>query len=147
MVESKVNNAVNNATPLTSGTHHVGLTVSRLEASAAFFVDVLGWSEVRRVPDYPAIFVTDSAVMITLWEVKSTESNAFDKNQNVGLHHLALKVDSKDILYEIHHKVVDHGSPVEFSPELLGDGPAMHMMCYDPSGIRIEFIHIPSSPA
>ena len=29
---------------------------------------------------------------------------------------------------------------IEFSPEQLGQGPAKHMICYDPSGIRVEFI-------
>ncbi|MEJ2398187.1 MAG: hypothetical protein P8Z67_08060 [Gammaproteobacteria bacterium] len=32
------------------------------------------------------------------------------------------------------------GAPIEFEPELLGPGPAMHMMCYEPSGCRIELI-------
>ncbi|EOX4972304.1 VOC family protein [Vibrio alginolyticus] len=40
-------------TVLTKGIHHVGLTVSNLEASAKFFTEQLGWSEVKRNPDYP----------------------------------------------------------------------------------------------
>lgn len=52
---------------VTSGIHHLGLTVSDLEQSAAFFVDILGWTEVRRNEEYPAIFVSDGSVMVTLW--------------------------------------------------------------------------------
>jgi hypothetical protein len=32
------------------------------------------------------------------------------------------------------------GATIEFSPELVGKGPRMHMMCYEPGGLRIEFI-------
>lgn len=131
--------------PVTTGAHHIGLTVSKLEASARFFVDVLGWTEVRRDPDYPAIFVSDGVLMITLWATKSDNPNAFDKNTNIGLHHLALAVETLDELDDIYKRLAEHGIHIEFAPELLRDGPAKHMMCYEPSGIRIEFICIPSS--
>jgi catechol 2,3-dioxygenase-like lactoylglutathione lyase family enzyme len=130
--------------PWTTGAHHIGLTVSRLEESARFFIDILGWDEVRRDPDYPAIFVSDGVLMITLWAVKSHNPVNFDKNENIGLHHLALRVKNFDALDDIYHRLTDNGIDIEFSPELLRDGPAKHMMCYEPSGIRIEFICIPS---
>lgn len=57
-------------TPITKGVHHIGLTVSKLEESAAFFTTLLGWREVRRNEDYPAIFVSDGHVMVTLWALK-----------------------------------------------------------------------------
>jgi len=34
---------VNDIIPLTKGTHHIGLTVSKLEESAKFFIEILGW--------------------------------------------------------------------------------------------------------
>ncbi len=134
---------MNQPIPVTKGSHHIGLTVSKLEESAAFFVDVLSWSVVQRDSDYPAIFVTDGILMVTLWEVKSSSPANFNRKENVGLHHLALSVDSFDDLDAIHKNVTAHGLKVEFSPELLRDGPVKHMMCYDPSGIRVEFICIP----
>ncbi|UGB04877.1 hypothetical protein LRS40_02340 [Leclercia sp. G3L] len=30
---------------------------------------------------------------------------------------------------------------VEFEPTFIREGPSMHMMCYEPSGIRIEFYY------
>ncbi|MHB8473850.1 MAG: VOC family protein [Gammaproteobacteria bacterium] len=33
-----------------------------------------------------------------------------------------------------------HNVQIEFAPERVGDGPAKHMMCYEPSGVRVEFI-------
>ncbi len=125
---------------LTNGSHHIGLTVSNLEQSAAFFIGVLGWNEVKRNEEYPAIFVSDGQLMITLWATKETPEVPFNRRANVGLHHLALQVSSESVLNQIHQKLTDNQINVEFSPELIGDGPAKHMMCFDPSGIRVEFI-------
>jgi len=127
-------------TPITQGTHHIGLTVSRLEESADFFVYLLGWKEVRRKEDYPAIFVSDGNIMLTLWQVKEQPSVSFDRKKNIGLHHVAFRVASEDDLVTLHAKLAAKGIDIEFPPEKLGPGPAKHMMCYDPSGIRIEFI-------
>jgi len=129
-----------NAKPLTQGVHHIGLTVSKLEESATFFTDVLGWKEVKRNPDYPAIFVTDDHNMVTLWQSKETPETKFDKNRNVGLHHVAFQVALENDLNLLHHSLLNNNIKIEFSPELLQQGPAKHMMCYEPSGIRVEFI-------
>ncbi len=130
---------------LTNGVHHIGLTVSRLEESANFFKEILGWNEVRRDPGYPAIFVSDGKMMITLWQAKSNDPTTFDREQNIGLHHLAIHVEGMELLDEIHRRLADRNIQIEFAPELLRNGPAKHMMCYEPSGIRIEFISTPSS--
>lgn len=127
------------STPITRGCHHIGLTVSKLEESAAFFTELLGWKEVRRNDEYPAIFVSDGNIMVTLWKTRTTPSQ-FNKDQNVGLHHVAFMVDNESDLLQIHEKMVSHNIKIEFGPELLRDGPAKHMMCYEPSGIRVEFI-------
>ncbi len=127
---------------ITSGIHHVGLAVTQLEASAAFFTHLLGWDEIRRNPDYPAIFVSDGHIMLTLWQVADPgNATAFDRHHNVGLHHLAIKVDSKGKLDEVYQTLTKAGGvAIEFAPELLQEGPAHHMMCIEPSGLRIEFI-------
>ena len=124
---------------VTSGAHHIGLTVSNLEESAEFFTKLLGWKEVKRRDDYPAIFVKDDSLMITLWKTQTTAPVSFDRKTNVGLHHLALRVDSREALYQLLNVLQDNQIEIEFEPTLLGDGPSMHMMCYEPSGIRIEF--------
>lgn len=123
----------------TQGIHHLGLTVSRLEETATFFTSILGWQEVRRKEDYPAIFVSDGSNMVTLWALKEEPATGFNKNKNVGLHHVAFTVPSEATLMQLHQRLVDNGIDIEFAPELLGPGPAKHMMCYEPSGLRIEF--------
>lgn len=126
---------------ITAGAHHIGLTVDRLEETARFFTDLLGWREVRRDPAYPAIFVSDQSILVTLWAVRDrSDGHGFDKDHNVGLHHLALRVETLDALEDVHGRVCEAGLQVEFAPELLRGGPAMHMMCHEPSGIRVEFI-------
>lgn len=127
-------------TPITKGAHHIGLTVSKLEESAAFFVSVLGWKEVRRNDEYPAIFVSDGSILLTLWAAKKVPPTPFDRKGNVGLHHLALQVESEAALDEIHQRLKNSGTAIEFAPELVRQGPAKHTMCYEPSGIRVEFI-------
>jgi catechol 2,3-dioxygenase-like lactoylglutathione lyase family enzyme len=124
---------------LTSGCHHIGLTVNRLEESAAFFIDCLGWREVRRDESYPAIFVSDGKIMVSLWKSKLASPPVFDKN-HIGLHHVAFMVDSEDALNQCYESVKKHGCIIEFKPEPLRNGPARHMMCYEPGGIRVEFI-------
>lgn len=124
---------------VTAGVHHIGLTVSNLEESAAFFTQLLGWEEVKRREDYPAIFVRDGALMITLWKTQTAEPVKFDRKMNVGLHHLALRVNSKEALFQLLDVLKANQIEIEFEPALIREGPSMHMMCYDPSGIRIEF--------
>jgi len=124
----------------TQGIHHLGLTVQHLEDSAAFFTGILGWKEVMRKEDYPAIFVSDGNIMLTLWATKSEPVVAFDKNSNVGLHHVAFRVKSEDHLNQLYETLLKNKISVEFSPEMLGQGPARHMMCHEPSGNRIECV-------
>ena len=126
--------------PITKGAHHIGLTVSKLEESANFFTSLLGWKEVRRNEEYPAIYVSDGNLMITLWAIKEEPSIEFNKNKNVGLHHVAFHIEIEDALNTLHTQLKNNGIKIEFAPEILGQGPAKHMMCYEPSGIRVEFI-------
>ena len=126
--------------PITNGVHHIGLTVSKLEESAKFFTSLLGWNEIRRKEDYPAIFVSDGQIMLTLWATKDEKIGEFNKNKNIGLHHIALTVADEASLSRLYVHLKENNVEFEFSPELLGPGPAKHMMCYEPSGIRVEFI-------
>ncbi|SLN31209.1 VOC family protein [Oceanibacterium hippocampi] len=127
---------------LTRGAHHIGLTVPDLAGARAFFIDLLGFRQVGEKPDYPAVFVTDGSTMITLWQAADPASAVpFDRRNNVGLHHLALKVEDAAALDTLHGRLADSaGVVIEFAPEPLGGGATRHMMCAIPGGIRLEFI-------
>jgi catechol 2,3-dioxygenase-like lactoylglutathione lyase family enzyme len=126
---------------LTSGIDHVGLTVRNLDGTRDFFVQCLGWQIVGERSEYPAVFVSDGALLVTLWQVKDESAPiAFDRRKNIGLHHLALRAADEAALATILERVSTWpGVTVEFVPELLGTGPKRHMMIYEPGGIRIEF--------
>jgi len=93
-------------------------------------------------PDYPVVFVSDGSVMVTLWQAKAPlAATAFDRNNNVGLHHPATRVADLDTLDKIYQKLAAaENVDIEFAPGPLRAGPASHMMCHEPGGIRIEFI-------
>jgi len=125
--------------------HHLGLSVSNLKATSEFFTMCLNWSIARKIPEYPAIFVTNGKTLITLWQTNS-DAQDFDLKRNVGLHHFALEVSSEEALDAVFNKAAEFpGVKIEFKPELLRDGPAKHCMIYEPGGIRMEFIWIPES--
>lgn len=126
---------------VTHGVQHIGLAVSNLDESATFFTHLLGWQEVKRREDYPAIFVRDGALTLTLWKTQTEEPVQFDRKNNVGLHHLALRVETKEELYQLLDVLKANQIEIEFEPTLIREGPSMHMMCYEPSGIRIEFYY------
>ena len=126
---------------LTAGIDHVGLSVRDLNLTRRFFIECLGWSQVGEKPEYPAAFVSDGHVMLTLWQVTEPQRRVeFDRKANVGLHHLALRVGSEEALNEIFSRVSQWPDvKVEFAPENLGSGPKRHTMIYEPGGIRLEF--------
>lgn len=131
---------------MTAGLNHIGLTVKDLSASSTFFIETLGWKKAGGYPDYPSIFVTDGKVFVTLWQTKHPKQVVeFNRKNNVGLHHLALTVDSMATLNELHQRFKRLPDVViEFAPELNGNGPTIHMIIREPSGNRIEFAYTPT---
>jgi catechol 2,3-dioxygenase-like lactoylglutathione lyase family enzyme len=127
----------------TAGIHHLGLSVADLDATTEFFVQCLGWSVVREVPDYPARFVSNGSAFFTLWQTEQG-STPFDRRKQVGLHHVAIKVSDEASLADMYQRVSAFpGVVIDFAPELLGGGPARHFIAFEPSGIRVEFIWAP----
>ncbi|NOR41029.1 MAG: VOC family protein, partial [Gammaproteobacteria bacterium] len=53
---------------VTRGAHHIGLTVPSLDTTRNFFIDTLGYEQVGEIADYPAVFLSDDSIMITLWQ-------------------------------------------------------------------------------
>ena len=127
----------------TLGIHHLGLTVSNLQETTAFFIDQLNFEKVGEKPDYPAIFVSDGSIMLTLWQAKDANNTvAFNRQHNIGLHHFALKVADLEQLKKLHQRLVKLDNvEIEFAPEQLGGTPFHHMMCLIPGGIRLELIN------
>lgn len=131
--------------PVVGAVDHVGLAVIHLADTQKFFIEQLGFKLVGEDPSYPAAFVRNDDILITLWQVADpANAVSFDRRKNIGLHHMAFRVDSFQALDDLYARFQNTPAvKIEFSPELLGAGPAKHMMIYEPGGIRLEFIHRP----
>ena len=128
---------------LTGGADHIGLSVSDLDASTDFFVDVLGFKVSGRDTKYPATFMNNGEMSVTLWQTDD-DNVKFNRKRNVGLHHLAISVTSFDALDSLYQAAKETpGVVIEFSPELAYGGPSKHMMIREPSGNRLELVHRP----
>ncbi|MEO9683840.1 MAG: VOC family protein [Tateyamaria sp.] len=126
----------------TLGIDHLGLTVSDLDASLAFFTQALGWTQFGGNPDYPSAYITDGHSKLTLWQQRG--DTAFDRHANAGLHHTALKVASAAQLQSLFKVVADWpGVVIEFAPEFSGKGPKEHFMVREPGGTRLELSYDP----
>ena len=129
----------------TLGFDHVGLTVKDLDAARSFFVDCLGWKIVGGRPEYPSVYVSDGSAMLTLWRVEDPATCVeFNRRTNVGLHHLALRVPSREALDELYSRVASWpGVAIEFAPQPSGAGPKIHTMLREPGGNRLELVWDP----
>ncbi|MFT5111448.1 MAG: catechol 2,3-dioxygenase-like lactoylglutathione lyase family enzyme [Parasphingorhabdus sp.] len=123
----------------TDGIHHLGLTVPDLNATRDFFIDALDFKQVGEKPSYPAAFVSDGSILITLWQVEDeSKATPFDRKSNIGLHHFALKVnDIANLAIQLESR---DDVEIEFKPEALGESGIQHMMCRISGNIRLEFI-------
>lgn len=127
---------------LTRGIHHIGLTVPDLDQARAFFCGVLGFDEVGGVPEYPSIFVSDGDVFLTLWRAADPlTARAFDRRNNIGLHHLSLGVADDAALDAVWDRVrLLPDVVVDAAPSIIRPGsPACHFLIFIPGGIRVEF--------
>lgn len=126
----------------TQGIHHAGLTVPDLARARAFFTEALGFTVVREVPTYPAAFLSDGTVLLTLWQAEDP-ANAIpaDRKRVCGLHHLALRVADLGALRALGAELAKRSDVrVEFAPEHLGGGPTEHMMFTIEGNVRLELI-------
>jgi catechol 2,3-dioxygenase-like lactoylglutathione lyase family enzyme len=126
----------------TQGVHHVGLTVPDVQKTATFFVELLGYRLVGEKAEYPAAFVSDGVTTITLWQANDpATATTFDRNNVIGLHHLALSLPDTHALDTFYQRLMGHDEvTIEFPPEPQGTGSNRHMIFTIPGGIRLELI-------
>lgn len=122
------------------GISHIGLAVNDLDASLAFF-EALGYKKVGGDPSYPVYKISNDRTILTLWKTDEDYSS-FNRKKNVGLHHLALQLETESQLLDAYEAVLKvPGTKSEFGLQSFGLGK--HVMVIDPSGLRIELaIHV-----
>src|SRR2546422_11705451 len=91
------------------GLDHVDLTVNDLARSIPFYEEVLGALGFRRVPHATYVAWANAHLAIVLRPAE--HDAAFDRYRG-GLHHLALRVRSRDGVDRFHELLVRGGSTV-----------------------------------
>src|SRR5437773_879034 len=103
------------------GVDHVDLTVNDLARSIPFYEKILGALGFRRVPHATYVVWANAHLVIGL---RPAERDAAFDRYRVGLHHLALRVRSRDEVDRFHEVLVREGitvlDPAAEQPE---DGP------------------------
>ncbi|MBA0049727.1 VOC family protein [Streptomyces sp. AJS327] len=120
-------------------TGHVGLNVTGLERSTAFYTRVLGLDvlaegaeEGRRY----AFLGVGGAPLLTLWE----QSEGTHPARLPGLHHLAFQVESVAVVWEAERLLRDLGASFAYDGVVPhAEGSASGGVFFsDPDGIRLE---------
>ncbi|WP_097264160.1 VOC family protein [Streptomyces sp. TLI_55] len=129
---------------MTLRTGHVGLNVTDLDRSLAFYRDVLGFTligEGKEEGRRYAFLGDGSALVLTLWQ---QAANGF-AGDRAGLHHLAFEAGSIERVREYEEALRTYG--VEFAYEGVvahREGAASGgIFFHDPDGTRLE-ISVPS---
>jgi catechol 2,3-dioxygenase-like lactoylglutathione lyase family enzyme len=134
-----------------SAVHHLGLTVTDVDRSAKWYETVLGF---ERAGAYTApdgarrkIFLAhaDLGVRVGLTEHRGASRVPFDETQ-VGLDHLALRVDTEQELREWEQRLAGHG--VTFTPSTAANSiPGAYVVVFrDPDNIQLELFFDPTAP-
>ncbi|MFG3494150.1 VOC family protein [Streptomyces sp. NPDC047928] len=125
-------------------TGHIGLNVTDLEQSLAFYGGVLGFDvlgEGKEDGRRYAFLGQDGSLALTLWQ----QADGAYAPASAGLHHLAFEVESMDRVKAAEAELKERG--VDFAYEGVvahGEGAASGgIFFHDPDGTRLE-IYAPS---
>lgn len=127
--------------PTFTGISHLDLSVVDVEASAQFYVDVLGLDRViRQDLDGRSMVVLihpGTGLVIGLNQHEGRTAERFDE-RNPGLDHVGFAVDRREDLAELEAHLTDLGvdhSPVTDAPSGVGTA----LVFRDPDNIQLEF--------
>ena len=125
------------STPLSTG--HVGLNVSDLDRSVAFYTDVLDLDVLERHDDRArryAYLGVDGSLLLTLWQ---QASGGFDATL-AGLHHLAFLVSDLEAVNGVQSRVVESGGTLVHDRVVAhAEGASSGGVFFlDPDGTRLE---------
>ncbi len=118
---------------------HIGLSVTDPARSRNFYETVLGFKvamESTEKGNEFVFFANDDGIFLTLWK---EGVRGFDIT-NSGLHHLALRGDSLEVVKDYQRKLREANVTFEY-PDIVPLSPgsdAGGIFFYDPDGIRIE---------
>jgi glyoxylase I family protein len=136
-----------------TGLHHVDIVVSSIERSLPFYRELLGplgWhglGEVEGERGETIYYLTGPGTSLGLREAQSQEEAPYDRYR-VGLHHLAFEVPSRGSVDERTEWLRERGAEIESGPEVYWYQPGYYaVFFYDPDGLKLELVHVPSHAA
>jgi catechol 2,3-dioxygenase len=112
---------------------HVVVKMRDLEAAKRFYGEILGMQISSESPI--AIFFRFADYHHDIGVFKVSEEAESPKEEQVGLLHFALVVDSLEALARMHQHLKDHGVTIEAT---LDHGMTRSLYVYDPEGNAIE---------
>jgi len=132
-----------------AGVHHVDLVVSSLERSLPFYRDLLaplGYTSIGEIVGERGepVFCLGGTGAGSIG-LREAQAPGDYERYRLGLHHLALAADSRELVDDRHRWLVDRGAEIENEPreytDMRGDYATFF---YDPDGIKLEIVHAPS---
>jgi catechol 2,3-dioxygenase-like lactoylglutathione lyase family enzyme len=138
-------------------TGHIGLNVTDLAQSRAFYEDVFGFTTVGQSEEAGrryAFLGDKKSLVLTLWEQGSA---AFDRTRS-GLHHLSFQVDGIDDVKAAeaklrargvrfaHDGIVPHGEGMQSGGIFFEDPDGIRLEIYAPSGANEQAAPTPGAP-
>jgi catechol 2,3-dioxygenase-like lactoylglutathione lyase family enzyme len=134
-----------------AGVNHVDLVVSSIERSLPFYRELLAPLGYHRITEVEGErgetiwYLGGPDVAIGLRAAQS--DGAYDRYR-VGVHHVAFDAWSRALVDERADWLRAHGALIESGPEEYGYTPGYYaVFFYDPDGIKLEIVHIPSLAA
>lgn len=120
-------------------TGHIGLNVTDIQQSKAFYQDVFGFDVIGESTDTEKKFVflaEDGQLVLTLWQ----QSNGRFPTDNPGLHHLAFAVEDVAQIEAVERKLQAIGAKIYHNGIVTHrEGAASGGLFFeDPDGIRLE---------
>ncbi len=119
--------------------HHVTLTITDIDRSCTFYEELLGFQKIAEFG--PKVIMNNGHITIGLAPppdpAQAIEDDSFNENR-VGLDHLSLAVDSREVLEQavrlFDEQGVDHGDIKD-----LGAGFGIYVLAFrDPDNIQLE---------
>ena len=136
-----------------TGVHHVDLVVSSIERSLPFYRDLLSPLGFHRIGEVEGErgetiwYIGGSGSSVGLREAQTQSEQPHDRYQ-VGLHHLAFEASSRAGVDERAKWLRNQGAEIESEPQEYGYLPGYYaVFFFDPDGIKLEILHVPSLAA
>jgi glyoxylase I family protein len=133
-----------------TGVHHVDLVVGSIERSLAFYRELLGplgyhrISEVEGERGETIWYLVGPGTSIGLRQAQTDGAAAPYDRYRVGLHHLAVEAETRELVDERAAWLRGTGAEIESGPEEYGYLPGYYAVFFhDPDGMKLEIVHVP----